>query len=110
MTNKKDNDIIEVDGEKGEKRENVVVHVDKDGAEEIKKLKNTLSSKKGTATRFINKLKKQATAFKSAAETYNKDNTNATKTALKIAAEHIVDSRNKLEKHASEIEKLAEEI
>ena len=110
MTNKKDNDIIEVDGEKGEKRENVVVHVDKDGAEEIKKLKATLSSKKGTATRFINKLKKQATAFKSAAETNNKDNTNATKTALKIAAEHIVDSRNKLEKHASEIEKLAEEI
>ena len=47
MTNKKDNDIIEVDGEKGEKRENVVVHVDKDGAEEIKKLKATLSSKKG---------------------------------------------------------------
>ena len=30
MTNKKDNDIIEVDGEKGEKRENAVVHVDKD--------------------------------------------------------------------------------
>ena len=57
MTNKKDNDIIEVDGEKGEKRENVIVHVDKDGAEEIKKLTKTLSSKKGTATRFINKLK-----------------------------------------------------
>ena len=110
MTNKKDNDIIEVDGEKGEKRENAVVHVDKDGAEEIKKLKNTLSSKKGTATRFINKLKKQVTAFNSAVETDNKDTTNATRTALKIAAEHIVDTRNKLEKHASEIEKLAEEI
>ena len=94
MTNKKDNDIIEVDGEKGEKRENAVVHVDKDGAEEIKKLKNTLSSKKGTATRFINKFKKQVTAFNSAVETDNKDNTNATRTALKIAAEHIVDSRN----------------
>ena len=87
MTNKKDNDVVEVDGEKGEKRENVVVHVDKDGAEEIKKLTKTLSSKKGTATRFINKLKKQAAEFKSAAETNNKDNTSATKTALKITAE-----------------------
>ena len=110
MTNKKDNDVVEVDGEKGEKRENVVVHVDKDGAEEIKKLTKTLSSKKGTATRFINKLKKQAAEFKLAAETNNKDNTSATKTALKIKAEHFVDTRNKLEKHASEIEKLAEEI
>ena len=110
MTNKKDNDIVEVDGEKGEKRENVVVHVDKDGAEEIKKLKATLTSRKGTATRFVNKLKKQATAFKSAAEIHNRDNTPATKTALKLAAEDIVDSRNKLKKHATEIEKLAEEI
>ena len=64
MTNKKDNDIIEVDGEKSEKRENAVVHVDKNGAEEIKKLTKTLSSKKGTATRFINKLKKQAAELK----------------------------------------------
>ena len=52
MTNKKDNDVVEVDGEKGEKVENVVVHVDKDGAEEIKKLTKTLSSKKGTATSY----------------------------------------------------------
>ena len=95
MTNKKDNDIVEVDGEKSEKRENVVVHVDKDGAEEIKKLKATLTTKKSTATRFINKLKKQATAFTSAAEIHNRDNTPATKTALKLAAEDIVDSRNK---------------
>ena len=35
---------VEVVSEKGEKRENVVVHVDKDGAEEIKKLTKTLSS------------------------------------------------------------------
>ena len=110
MTNKKDNNTIEVEGEKSEKRENVVVHVDKDGADEIKKLKTTLTTKKSTATRYINKLKKQATAFASAAEVHNKDNTPATKTALKLAAENIVDSRSKLKKHAVELEKLAEEI
>ena len=79
MTNKKDNEVVEVDGEKGEKVENVVVHVHKDGAEEIKKLTKTLSSKKGTATKFINKLKNQAAEFKSAAETDNRDNTSTTK-------------------------------
>ena len=80
------------------------------GAEDIKKLTKTLSSKKGTATRFINKLKKQAVEFKSAAETDNRDNTSTTKTALKITAEQLIDTRNKLKKHASEVEKLAEEI
>ena len=87
MTNKKDNNTIEVEGEKSEKRENVVVHVDKDGADEIKKLKTTLTTKKSTATRYINKLKKQATAFETAADVHNRDNTPATKTALKLAAE-----------------------
>merc|ERR1711872_462166 len=110
MTNKKDNNTIEVEGEKSEKRENVVVHVDKDGADEIKKLKTTLTTKNSTATRYINKLKKQATAFATAADVHNKDNTPATKTALKFAAENIVDSRSKLKKHAVELEKLAEEI
>ena len=35
MTNKKNDEVVEVDGEKGEKPENVVVHVHKDGAEKI---------------------------------------------------------------------------
>ena len=64
---------------KGEKTENVVVHVHKDGAEKIEKLKKTLTSKKSTSTRFINKLKKQAVEFKSAAETDNRDNTSIPK-------------------------------
>ena len=79
LMNRKDNEVVEVDGEKGEKVENVVVHVHKDGAEEIKKLTKTLFSKKGTATRFVNKLKKQAVEFKSAAETDNRDNTSIPK-------------------------------
>ena len=110
MTNKKNDEVVEVDGEKGEKPENVVVHVHKDGAEKIEKLKKTLTSKKSTSTRFVNKLKEQAVKFKSAAETDNRDNTSTTKTALKITAEQLIDTRNKLKKHASEVEKLAEEI
>ena len=42
MTNKKNDEVIEVDGEKGEKPENVVVHVTKDGAAKIEKLKKRL--------------------------------------------------------------------
>ena len=42
MTNKKNDEVVEVDGEKGEKPENVVVHVTKDGAAKIEKLKKTL--------------------------------------------------------------------
>ena len=99
MANQKDNNTKEIEGEKSEKSENVVVHVDKDGADEIKKLKATLTTKKSTATRYINKLKKRATAFTSAAEIHNRDNTPATKTALKLAAENIFDSRGKLKKH-----------
>ena len=110
MANQKDNNTKEIEGEKSEKSENVVVHVDKDGADEIKKLKATLTTKKSTATRYINKLKKQATAFANAADVHNRDNTPATKTALKFAAENIVDSRSKLKKHHDELEKLAEEI
>ena len=110
MTNKKDQEVIEVDSEKGEKPENVVVHVHKDGAEKIEKLKKTLTSKKSTSTRFINKLKEQAVKFKSAAETDNKDNTSTTKTALKITANQVIDTRNKLMNYASEVEILADEI
>ena len=110
MTNKKNDEVVEVDGEKGEKPENVVVHVHKDGAEKIEKLKKTLTSKKSTSTRFVNKLKEQAVKFKSAAETDNRDNTSTTKTALKITAEQVIDTRNKLKKHASEVEILADEI
>ena len=73
-------------------------------------MKATLTSKKSTATRYINTLKKRATAFTSAADIHNRDNTPATKTALKLAAENIVDSRGKLKKHQDELEKLAEEI
>ena len=90
MTNKKDNNTNEVEGEKSEKSENVV-HLDKDGADEVKKLKATLTTKKSTATRYINTLKKRATAFTSAADIHNRDNTPATKTALKLAAENVVD-------------------
>ena len=57
MTKKNNDEVVEVDGEKGEKPENVVVHVHKDGAAKIEKLKKTHISKKGTSTRFINKLK-----------------------------------------------------
>ena len=46
MTNKKDNNTKKVEGEKSEKSENVVLHVDKDGADEIKKLKATLRPKR----------------------------------------------------------------
>ena len=81
MTNKKNDEVIEVDGAKGETPENVVVHVTKDGAAKIEKLKKTLSSKKSTSTRFINKLKEQAVKFKAASEVDNRDNTNTTKTA-----------------------------
>ena len=43
MTNKKNDEVVEVDGAKGETPENVVVHVSKDGAAKIEKLKKTLS-------------------------------------------------------------------
>ena len=110
MTNKKNDEVVEVDGEKGEKPENVVVHVHKDGAAKIEKLKKTLISKKSTSTRFINKLKEQAVKFKAATETDNRDNTSTTKTALKITANQVIDTRNKLMKYSSEVEILADEI
>ena len=110
MTNKKNDEVVEVDGEKGEKPENVVVHVTKDGAAKIEKLKKTLISKKSTSTRFINKLKEQAVKFKAATETDNRDNTSTTKTALKITANQVIDTRNKLMKYSSEVETLADEI
>ena len=109
MTNKKNDEVVEVDGAKGETPENVVVHVSKDGAAKIEKLKKTLSSKKSTSTRFINKLKEQAIKFKAATETDNRDNT-STKTTLKITANQVIDIRNKLMKYSSEVEALAEEI
>ena len=110
MTNKKNDEVVEVDGEKGEKPENVVVHVHKDGAAKIEKLKKTLISKKSTSTRFINKLKEQAIKFKAATETDNRDNTSTTKTALRITANQVIEIRNKLMKYSSEVEALAEEI
>ena len=66
MTNKKNDEVIEVDGAKGETPENVVVPVTKDGAAKIEKLKKILTSKKGTTTRYINRLKQQADKFKAA--------------------------------------------
>ena len=53
MTNKKDNSTKEVEGEKSEKSENIVVHIDKDGADEVKKLKATLTKKKRVQQRDI---------------------------------------------------------
>ena len=55
MTDKKDNNTNEVEGEKSEN----VVHLDKDGADEVKKLKATLTTKKSTTTRYISTLKKE---------------------------------------------------
>ena len=109
MTNKKDKDTNEVEGEKSEKSENVV-HIDKDGADEVKKLKATLTSKKSLATRYINAFEKRATAFRNSADIHNRDNTPATKTHLQLKAEDVVVSREKLKKHQDELEKLAEEI
>ena len=109
MTNKKNDEVVEVDGAKGETPDNVVVHVSKEEAAKIEKLKKTLTSKKGTTTRFINRLKEQADKFKAASETSNRDNTR-TRTALKITANQIIDTRDKLMKYSSEAEALAEEI
>ena len=97
MTNKKDEEVIEVDGAKGVTPKNVVVQVSKDEAEKIEKIKKALRTKKGTTTRFINKLKEQVDKFNAATETSNKDNTR-TRTALKITANQIIDTRDKLMK------------
>ena len=105
MANKKDNNTREVEGEKSEKSENVV-HLDKDGADEVKKLKATLTSKKSLATRYINAFEKRAIAFRSSADIHNRDNTPATKTHLQLKAEDVVVSREKLKKHQDELEKL----
>ena len=75
MTNKKDEEVIEVDGAKGVTPKNVVVQVSKDEAEKIEKIKKALKTKKGTTTRFINKLEEQVVKFKTATETSNNDNT-----------------------------------
>ena len=109
MTNKKDEEVIEVDGAKGATPKNVVVEVSKDEAEKIEKIKKALRTKKGTTTRFINKLKEQVDKFNAATETSNKDNTR-TRTALKIAANQLIETRDKLMKYSSELEALAEEI
>ena len=109
MTNKKNDEVVEVDGAKGETPDNVVVHVSKEEAAKIEKLKKIFTSKKGTTTRYINRLKEQADKFKAASETSNSDNTR-TRTALKITANQIIDTRDKLMKYSSEVEALAEEI
>ena len=91
MTNNKDDEVVEVDGAKGETPKNVVVNVSKDEAAKIEKLKKTLISKKGTTTRFINRLKEQVDKFNAATETSNRDNT-LTRTALKITANQIIET------------------
>ena len=60
MTDNNGKDANEVNAEKGE---NVVI-VDKNGAEELKKVKNNLNSKKTWATRDLNTFNKRAEAFK----------------------------------------------
>ena len=109
MTSKKNNEVVEVDGAKGETPDNVVVHVSKEEAAKIEKLKKILTNKKGTTTRYINRLQEQSDKFKAASENSNKDNTR-TRTALKITADQIIDTRDKLMKYSSEAEALAEEI
>ena len=106
ITNKKDKDIIEVEVEKSEN----IVHIDKGGAEELKKLKATLISKKTLATRYMNSFEKRATAFKNSATKHNRDNTQATRIHLQLKAEDVLVSKDKLKKHQDELEKLAEEI
>ena len=59
MTNKKDKDTNEVEGEKSEN----IVHIDKDGAEEVKKLKATLTSKKESSNQIYKCFRKKSYSF-----------------------------------------------
>ena len=69
LTDNSGKDANEINAEKGEN----VLHIDKNGAEELKKIKNTLNSKKTWATRELNTLDKRAKAFKDSAAKHNRE-------------------------------------
>ena len=106
MTDNNGKDANEVNAEKGE---NIVI-VDKNGAEELKKVKNNLNSKKTWATRDLNTFNKRAQAFKDSSAKHNRDNTQATRVHLQKRAEDVLVSESKHKKHQEDLEKLAEEI
>ena len=106
MTDNSGKDANEINAEKGEN----IVHIDKNGAEELKKIKSTLNSKKTWATRELNTLDKRAKAFKESAAKHNTDNTQATRVHLQKKAEDVLVSERKLKKQQEDLEKLAEEI
>ena len=106
MTDNSGKDANEVNADKGEN----IVHIDKNGAEELKKVKNNLNSKKTWATRDLNTFDKRAKAFKDSAAKHNRDNTQETRVHLQKKAEDVLVSESKLKKHQEDLEKLAEEI
>ena len=109
-TKNKGDEVVEVDGAKGGAMpKNVAVEVSKDEADQIEKIKRTLKSKKGNATRFTKQLKERIDKFKAATDNCNNDSTR-TRTALKLAANQLIETRDKLVKNQAELETLAEEI
>ena len=109
-TKNKGDEVVEVDGAKGGAMpKNVAVEVSKDEADQIEKIKRTLKSKKGNATRFTKQLKERIDKFKTANDNCNNDSTR-TRTALKLAANQLIETRDKLVKNQAELETLAEEI
>ena len=106
MTDNNSRDANEVNADKGEN----IVHIDKNGAEELKKIKNSLTSKKTWATRELNTLDKRVKAFKDSKAKHNTDNTQASRVHLQKKAEDILVSESKLKRHQEDLENLAVEI
>ena len=106
MTDNNGKDANEISADKGEN----VVHIDENGAEELKKIKSSLNSKKTWVTRELNTLDKRAKAFKDSAAKHNTDKTPATRVHLQKKAEDVLVTESKLKKHQEDLEKLAEEI
>ena len=106
-----DNNSRDANDANADKSENIV-HIAKDGAEELQKIKRSLNSKKTWVTRDLDKLDKRAKAFKDSAAKYNTDKTPAQRVHLQKKAEEVLVlvTESKLKKHHEELEKLAEEV
>ena len=93
-----DNNSRDANDANADKSENIV-HIAKDGAEELQKIKRSLNSKKTWATRDLNQLNVRAKAFEESAAKHNTDKTPATRVHLQKKAQDVLETESKLKKH-----------
>ena len=92
-----------------DKGENIV-HIAKNGADELQRINRRLNSKKTWATRIMTQLDSRAKAFEDSAAKHNTDKTPATKIHLQKKAKDVLENESQLKKHQKDLEKLVEEL